>query len=335
MYRCSWRGMANICRDSYSYLWVEKLKTPAQIWIYSSGLCWAKEDGVEETSYYKYLFLFRHPCQPSSHSPALSPTSGSCFGDAWHNTTKQYQMWPPWTFAPLLISLKVFECLLTAMWLYTIGLSDTAVPKARGSPGSAGLPRNRGHQVVQSHCSASGAICPPGHQHGGSWMRQQVLAARAIPRCCWQLVWGTGLCPDGPRFRGTALRDQNWTHPSHVSAESSFFSHIPSIVLPSPAISLPVSSLTMPPHHHVGWQPSPAPPNLHRLSPSLHHPSEVQPGLLCAPFSSFLCLLPLHSLPSVTQPKNQVINHFSQHPVPLFQASFTFLFSILQQGHTS
>lgn len=50
-----------------------------------------------------------------------------------------------------------------------------------------------------------------------SWTCQPVTAARAIPGR--QLVWGTGQCPDGPGFWGTALREQNWAHPSHISSE--------------------------------------------------------------------------------------------------------------------
>ena len=153
-----------------------------------------------------------------------------------------------------------------------------------GSPGSAGLPE-QGHQVVQSHRSGSGAICPPGHEHRGCWMRQQVPAARAIPRCRWQLVGGTGLCPDGPRFWGTARRDQDWSHPSHISGGGR--EHF--LLLYSPYHTPVICH----PWQYHRWQCHPIPtqagshPRLPRTCTACHLPSAALPR------SSPVCSVPL------------------------------------------
>lgn len=129
------------------------------------------------------------------------------------------------------------------------------------------------------------------------------MAARAIPG--QQLVWGTGPCPDGPGFWGTALREQNWAHPSHISSEGG--------ALSAPYCPHLVTCHPWQPHcwqcHPItqeSWQSSSSPPNgtASHLS-STAHPRSY--SLCCCPFS-LLCFFPHCSLPSViqTKPKHQI-----------------------------
>lgn len=155
-------------------------------------------------------------------------------------------------------------------------------------------PPNRGHQVVQSHSSGSGAICPSGHEHRGSGMCQGVLAARAIPWCCWQLVGGTGLCPDGPRFWGATLRDGSWTHPSHVSGGGWELFLLPYSPFPAPVICQP--------WQYQHWQCHPITTQAGSrpcLPPTCHLPPAPFWGPAWSAVCPCLCLLPHHSLPSV------------------------------------
>lgn len=308
----------------------EATQTPAQISIYGQRKCWG--DGVEDWALQGSVPL-QTLCQPSSHSPALSPISSCCSGDkAWHSTASQNQTWPSWTFPPWFTSSKVLRCPLPALlWPCSPWLSDRAVPRAhlalQGSP-------SRGHQVVQRHCAGSGAICPSGHGHGASWMCQGVLAARAIPRCCWQLVGGTGLCPDGPRFWGATLRDGSWTHPSRVSGGGWECFLLPHSPFPAPVICHPWQQQHWQCHpiaRQAGSHPHLPQPAVPATFP--HLPPEGQPGLLGAPFCvSFLTTASCVS----AHPKTQVTNPFAHHAVPIPQRyPLHWFFSILQQDHTS
>lgn len=91
---------------------------------------------------------------------------------------------------------------------------------------------------------------------------------------------------------------------------------------------LPPSS---PPIAHTGWQLPPAPPDTHRLSPSLHHLSEVR-SVSCMP-RPLLAVSPSSLQPPICHPsQNQTTNHLPQSLVPFFQTSFALLFFLPSYG---
>lgn len=109
---------------------------------------------------------------------------------------------------------------------------------------------------------------------------------------------------------------------SVVGAENAFFSRISHILLLSSAIPDSTSTDNATPSPRglaaIPTSPQPAPPVTFP-----HLPSEGQPGLLCAPF----CVsFPTTASRLSAHPENQVTNHFSHHPVPILQISFTLLF---------
>lgn len=158
--------MANTFSNSYSCPLQEQLKTPFQILIFGRRRC------AEDADHCKYLLLYRpcvtlllcHPSQAAALlMPDITQPARTNHGHPERAHPPRIQVSPPGAVA-------------LQPWL---GDSTRA-----GLTWLCRAPPNRGHQVVQSHCSGSGAICPSGHEHRGSGMCQGVLAARAIPWCC-------------------------------------------------------------------------------------------------------------------------------------------------------
>lgn len=276
---------------------------------------------AEDISHCKHIGHCKHIAEVMSAEFHCPPSPQA---DLWHSPTPQSQLERSIPIPNVCTSDTegVWELAGSAWQSSPVELNwMTLQCTQQGSPGSTGPHTPKWwHQVLQSHCSESCAICPSGCEHR--------LLDMPASHGCQSNPWATACVRDRTMSRWPWIL-RNCTERTKLSSplphqqwgRSSFCSILPT---PCHLPSLTTPLLTMPPHHSGELAVILLPPKWYCLSPLLYCPPKVLLTLL-------LPLLPSVFLSSLQPPichpdQAQASNHCSQHTVPFFQTSSTCLF---------